>query len=102
MVNSGYGKTAQNVVEKSTWSAYKDEMENLGCSSITNPVAACMITSIVRAVLLATQNQCHALGFMTCSVTTDGFISDVPEDTLKSLDLFWIQTFYGTGKIILN
>lgn len=30
MVNSGYGKTAQNVVEKSTWSAYKDEMEIWG------------------------------------------------------------------------
>ena len=102
MVNSGYGKTAQNVVEKSTWSAYKDEMENLGCSSITNPAAACMITSIVRAVLLATQNQCHELGYMTCSVTTDGFISDVPEDTLKSLDLFGFRHYMEQARLFLT
>lgn len=102
MVNSGYGKTAQNVVEKSTWSAYKDEMENLGCSSITNPAAACMITSIVRAVLLATQNQCHELGYMTCSVTTDGFISDVPKDTLKSLDLFGFRHYMEQARLFLT
>lgn len=48
MVNSGYGKTAQNVIQKNTWTAFKDEMEDIGCSSITNPVSAAMITSIVR------------------------------------------------------
>ncbi|MGF3113696.1 DNA polymerase, partial [Facklamia sp. P9177] len=46
MVNSGYGKNAQNVVSKTTWSAYKEEMESLGCSSITNPFSAAMTTSI--------------------------------------------------------
>ena len=62
-------------------------MEVLGSSAITNPVSAAMITSIVRAELLAAQNQCHTLGYVTCSVTTDGFISDVSENELKSLDL---------------
>lgn len=102
MVNSGYGKNAQNVVQKSSWTAYKDAMEDLGCSSITNPVSACMITSIVRAELLAAQNQCHSLGYMTCSVTTDGFISDVPEETLKSLNLFGLRPFMEKARLFLT
>ena len=102
MVNSGYGKNAQNVVQKSSWTAYKDAMEDLGCSSITNPVSACMITSIVRAELLAAQNQCHSLGYMTCSVTTDGFISDIPEETLKSLNLFGLRHFMEQARLFLT
>ena len=102
MVNSGYGKNAQNVVQKSTWTAFREEMEDLGCSAITNPVSACMITSIVRAELLAAQNQCDALGFMTCSVTTDGFISDIPEEELKSLDLFGIRPFMEKARLYLT
>lgn len=102
MVNSGYGKNAQNVVQKSSWTAYKDAMEDLGCSSITNPVSACMITSIVRAELLAAQNQCHSLGYMTCSVTTDGFISDIPEGTLKSLNLYGLRPFMEQARLFLT
>lgn len=102
MVNSGYGKNAQNVVQKQSWSAYKDSMEVLGSSAITNPVSAAMITSIVRAELLAAQNQCHTLGFVTCSVTTDGFISDVPEDVLKKLDLFGIRAVMEEARLFLT
>lgn len=102
MVNSGYGKNAQNVVQKTSWTAYKDAMEDLGCSAITNPVSACMITSIVRAALLAAQNQCDGLGYMTCSVTTDGFISDVPESTLKSLDLYGLRPFMEKARLFLT
>ena len=102
MVNSGYGKTAQNVVPKTTWTAYKNTMVDLGCSSITNPISACLTTSIVRAELLAAQNQCHALGYMSCSVTTDGFISDIPEDLLKSLDLYGIRRFMEKARLLLT
>jgi len=102
MVNGGYGKTAQNVIDKKSWDTYNKEMVNLGCSSITNPVSACMITSIVRAELIAAENQCDALGYMTCSVTTDGFISDVPEATLKSLDLFGLRPFIEQARLYLT
>lgn len=102
MVNSGYGKNAQNVIQKNTWSAYNDEMGDIGCSSITNPVSAAIITSIVRAELLAAQNQCHELGFMTCSVTTDGFISNCPEDVLKRLDLYGIRKFMEHSRLFLT
>lgn len=102
MVNSGYGKNAQNVIQKSTWTAYNEEMEDLGCSSITNPVSAAMITSIVRAELLAAQNQIHELGYICCSVTTDGFISNCPEDTLKALDLYGIRKVMEAARLFLT
>ena len=102
MVNSGYGKNAQNVIQKSSWNAYKDAMEDLGCSAITNPVSAMMITSIVQVELIAAQNQIHELGYMSCSATTDGFISNCPEATLKSLDLYGLRRFMEASRIFLT
>ena len=102
MVNAGYGKTAQNVVKKHTWSAYKDMMEDLGCSAITNPVSAMMTTAIVQCVLLASQNQLHNLGYMSCSITTDGFISDCPYDVLASLDLYGFRQPMEQARLFLT
>lgn len=102
MVSSGYGKIAQNVVQKTAWTALKDLMEDLGCSAITNPVSAMMITSIVQVELIAAQNQIQGLGYMSCSVTTDGFISNCPEDILKSLDLYGLRKFMEASRIFLT
>lgn len=86
---STYGKIAQNVIPKHTWSARTDAMETIGRSPITNPVAASMITSIIRAALLAAQNELSSVyRFRTFSVTTDGFISDAPEATITALDMY--------------
>lgn len=103
MVNSCYGKVAQNVIEKRTWDAYTEEMTSIGASFITNPVSASLITAIVRCVLIAAQNQCVAKGYHVYSVTTDGFISDVPESVLTSLDLYGFgQLLYGSRMFLTN
>lgn len=102
MVSSGYGKTSQNVVPKHTWSAYKNIMEDLGCSAITNPVSAMMTTAIVQCVLLACQNQLHGLGYMSCSVTTDGFISNCPYDVLTGLDLYGFRQPMEQARLFLT
>lgn len=102
MVNSGYGKNAQNVVVKSSWTAFKDKMEDLGCSAITNPLSAMMITSLVQCELLAAQNQMNELGYVSCSVTTDGFISNCPEEELKSLDLYGFRMFMEQARLFLT
>lgn len=102
IVNGGYGKTAQNVKQKDRWSAYKDLMEDIGCSTITNPVSAAMITSIVRAVLLAAQNQITAMGYTVYSVTTDGFISNIPADALKTLDLYGLRDKLAEARLFLT
>lgn len=91
MVNSGYGKNAQNVVDKSTWNAYEQEMTQLGDSAITNPVSACLTTAYVRALLLATMNEAHNKGYNVYSVTTDGFIADIP--TVEDLEAFELYGF---------
>ena len=77
-------------------------MEDLGCSAITNPVSAMMITSIVQVELIAAQNQIQELGYMSCSVTTDGFISNCPEDILKSLDLYGLRRFMEASRLFLT
>ena len=102
MINSGYGKIAQAVQEKQKWDAHTKEMLALGCSSITNAVNASMITSIVRAVLLAAQNELHNLGYTVYSCTTDGFISDAPEDVVKSLDLYGLRPFMEQSRLFLT
>jgi hypothetical protein len=102
MVNSGYGKNAQNVIQKQSWTAFKDSMEDLGCSAITNPVSAMMITSIVQCELIAAQNQMHELGYVSCSVTTDGFISDCPESVLRTLDLYGFRPFMEQSRLFLT
>lgn len=102
MVNSGYGKVSQAVVNKRSWNAKCDEMEDLGCSPITNPVSAALITSLVQCVLIAAQNQCALLGYMSCSVTTDGFISDCPESTLKTLDLYGLRKHMEEARLYLT
>ena len=101
-VNGFYGKIAQSVKQRSRWSAYKDVMEDIGVSPITNAVSAAMITSIIRAVLIAAQNQIHAKGLKVYSVTTDGFISDISESELKLLDLYGFRDKLGEARLFLT
>ena len=101
-VNGAYGKVAQSVKQRSRWSAYRNEMEEIGVSPITNAVSAAMITSIIRAVLLAAQNQIDAVGHKVYSVTTDGFISDIPEAELKQLDLYGFRETLGIARLFLT
>lgn len=102
MVCSGYGKVGQNVIDKHTWSAFKDEMENIGCSAITDPFRAMMITSIVQCTLLAAQNQLNDLGYMSCSNTTDGFMSNCLFKTLKELDLYGFKPYLEQARLFLT
>jgi hypothetical protein len=100
-VNSGYGKTAQDVIDKSSWSAYKEMMVDIGGSPITSPYHATMTTAGVRCVLLSAMNQLEDMGYKVYSVTTDGFISNAPEDVLKSLDLYGFTKKFQSARIAL-
>lgn len=61
-----------------------------------------MITSLVQCELLAAQNQMNELGYVSCSVTTDGFISNCPEEQLKSLDLYGFRMFMEQSRLFLT
>lgn len=102
MVNSVYGKVAQDVIEKTKYDSLHGKMKDIGPSLITNPVSACMITSIVRALLLAAQNQIAGIGNDTYSVTTDGFIGDCDFETLKGLDLYGMRPMIEEARLFLT
>jgi hypothetical protein len=87
-VNSIYGKCAQNVIPKKSWSSSKNGYVNIGESAITSPVIASITTSGVRSILLAVLNELSDMGYNAYSVTTDGFITDAPKEVVENLSLY--------------
>lgn len=100
-VNSLYGKTAQDLIDKETWNAFLDTMENIGGSALTSPTHACLTTAGVRCCLLAAMNQLDSLGYNVYSVTTDGFISNAPETVVENLDLFGFAALFQAARSAL-
>lgn len=102
MVNSGYGKTAQNVSPKTKYNAKKMNRIDSEPSIVTSPYHAAYTTSLVRCMLIACVNQLHTMGYKVYSVTTDGFITDAPTDVVRSLDAFGFAQIFQNGRYILN
>ena len=102
MVNSIYGKTAQNVIQKHTWDGLHDEYKDLGMSIVTCPVHAAITTAGVRCVLIAAMTQLEELGYKVWSGTTDGFISNAPLAVLESLDLFGFSKVFKSSRMYLT
>ncbi|MGP2496102.1 hypothetical protein ACTUM0_08480 [Schaalia turicensis] len=98
MCNAPYGKLAQGVMGHRGWDAWAQERDDVGGSAITSPYHATMTTGLVRAVLLATLNQLHDLGYSTPSCTTDGFITDAPLDIVDGLDLFGLADLWRDAR----
>lgn len=93
--NSCYGKLAQDIARRMGWNAWDQESEEIGGSSITSPYHASMITSLVRALLLAVANEIEIL-----SVTTDGFISEVED--IESLEAFGLAEVFRESREALT
>lgn len=66
-------------------------MESIGGSSVTSPYHAAMITSLVRALLLAKANEVTLY-----SVTTDGGIFDV--DCIDHLESFGLSDVFRDSR----
>lgn len=102
MVNSIYGKTAQNVIQKHTWDGKSGEYKDLGMSIVTCPVHAAITTAGVRCVLIAAMTQLEELGYKVWSVTTDGFISNAPLAVLSGLDLYGFAKVFKASRLYLT
>ena len=102
MGNSPFGKLAQGVMGQRGWNAWAQERDDVGGSAITSPYHATMTTALIRAVLLATLNQLHDLGYSTPSCTTDGFITDAPLDVVDGLDLFGLAELWRDSREALT
>lgn len=94
MANSPYGKLAQGVMGQRGWDAWAQARDEVGGSAITSPWHASMTTSLPRAVLLATLNQLHDLGYSTPSCTTDGFITDAELAVVDGLEMFGLSELW--------
>lgn len=101
-VNGSYGKIAQNVIEKHTWDGWREEMDNIGCSSITSPERAALITDIVRCMLIGTMNQLSDKGLRTFSVTTDGFITEASLDDVNDCDCYGFRKYFEDSRLWLT
>ncbi|WP_308783981.1 DNA polymerase [uncultured Blautia sp.] len=102
MVNSCYGKTAQNVSPKTRYNAKKMGRVDAEPSSVTSPYHAAYTTALVRCMLIACINQLHDMGYKVYSVTTDGFITNAPTDVVRSLDAYGFAQVFQNGRYILN
>ena len=102
MVNSCYGKTAQNVSPKTRYNAKIMGRVDAEPSTVTSPYHAAYTTALVRCMLIACINQLHDKGYTVYSVTTDGFITDAPTDVVRGLDAFGFSQIFQNGRYILN
>lgn len=102
MVNSCYGKTAQNVSPKTRYNAKLMGRVDAEPSIVTSPYHATYTTALVRCMLIACINQLHDIGYHVYSVTTDGFITDAPTDVVRGLDAFGFAQIFQNGRYNLN
>lgn len=102
MVNSCYGKTAQNVSPKTRYNARSMGRVDAEPSTVTSPYHATYTTALVRCMLIACINQLHDMGYTVYSVTTDGFITNAPTDVVRNLDAFGFADIFQNGRYILN
>jgi hypothetical protein len=102
MVNSCYGKTAQNVCPKTRYNARKMGRENAEPSTVTSPYHAVYTTALVRCMLIGCINQLHDMGYVVYSVTTDGFITNAPTEVVRGLDACGFARIFQNGRYTLN
>jgi hypothetical protein len=89
--NGSYGKMAQGMNDSNSYNALVDRMESVGGGCITNPYYASYITSVTRAILNLTSQEIHEMGYHTYSNTTDGLITDLPEEKLSGLKIYGLK-----------
>ena len=85
--NSSYGKLAQGLAGTRVYSTRNNQTDLVPPSSITSAPHAALTTGLVRMVVSAAMNELHALGYLIASITTDGFLTDAPQDVVAHLTL---------------
>jgi len=95
--NSTYGKTAQGLRKKRVYDMRDRDTKPLPPSRITNPCFAAFITSYVRAVLGELINSIP-IDSHVFSCTTDGFITNLKEDDIKTISTGPLSKIYANAR----
>lgn len=85
--NSIYGNIVSGMSDKKVFDIKTGQMRRIEASVLTNPVIASYTTSMTRALVGECLHNISRLGGRVVSVTTDGFLTDLPnlEDGLLRL-----------------
>jgi hypothetical protein len=97
--NSAYGLTAQGINEIMKYDTVSKRTVRIKDSRFSNPVIAANISSFIRALLAEIMNNIQSIKGKIVSVTTDGFITDVPD--LENLLLDKINKGEWKGDLLL-
>lgn len=97
-----YGKLAQGIIDKRKWNSKNDEVEQLERCKVTSNYRAAITTALVRDLLFAMANEICNSGYDFFSVTTDGFLSNIPEDKLNELDGYGLVDLFKTSRQFLS
>ncbi|MBU2762214.1 DNA polymerase [Acidithiobacillus caldus] len=96
MNNSVYGKLAQGLSGKRSYSPRADRTEEVGPSILTCAPLAALTTAWVRALVSAMMQSLHVAGYRVASVTTDGFLCDA--HSLDGLTTWGIAEAFIDGR----
>lgn len=99
--NCWYGKLGQGLKEVKSYDTFYKRMIEVGDSLITNEVLVAHLTSLVRALISLTMAEVINRGYTIHSVTTDGFISDIPYEELLEINAGTLtDAFKGARKYL--
>jgi hypothetical protein len=87
MGNSIYGNVVRGISNKKRFDAKSGQMVKMGASEISNPIFASWITAFIRSVIGECLHNISKLGGKVVSVTTDGFLTNLPNLEEKLLQL---------------
>lgn len=100
--NSGYGKLAQGLADKRSYSTRYDAVRTVGPSAITSAPQACLTTGLVRALVSAAMEELHVAGHRIASVTTDGFLSTASAEEVEALSCFGLAAYFRHARAALG
>lgn len=84
--NSLYGLIAKGISNKMKYDTKLGITTRVRASDLTNPILASWITSFTRSVIGELLHEISLLGGRVISVTTDGFLTDIPDLESKLSD----------------
>jgi hypothetical protein len=95
---SAYGLTAQGINEIMHYDTVSNRTVRMKDSRFSNPIISAAISSFIRALLAEIMNNIENINGKIISVTTDGFITDIPD--LENLLLNKIDKGEWKGELL--
>lgn len=102
MSNGSYGKCAQGLAGARMYNLRADAMEAVPESTLTSPLQAALITSLVRALVSGCMEQIARAGGRVASVTTDGFLTTASAAEVEGHDGFGLAPYFRMARAELG